>query len=125
MSSRAKRVLYPALAVVLFTFFSFVAHMLVLGTSAFPGGRLVGGRYVVEEHGRVIELTESQYWFSYVHGVVLLAVFVIVGVLVVVYYWRGDLRDEHHVAEPGASPKGGPTERLGNSGAGGGSPSVS
>jgi hypothetical protein len=36
----------------------------------------------------------------------------------------GDLRDEG-VAEQAASPNGGPTERLGNSGVGGGPPSVS
>lgn len=33
--------------------------------------------------------------------------------------------DEIRRAEPGASPNGGPAERLGNSGAGGGPPSVS
>lgn len=94
MSAKAKRVWYPALAVVLATFFSFLAHVLVLGTSAFPGGRIVGGRYLVEEHGKVIELTARQYWFSYVHGIVLVAVFAIVGVLVAAFYWRGDLRDD-------------------------------
>jgi hypothetical protein len=94
MSTRAKRVLYPALAVVLVTFFSFLAHLLMLGTSAFPGGRLVDGKYLVEEHGRVIELTAGQFWFSYLHGVVLVAVFVVAGVLVLVFYWRGDLTNE-------------------------------
>jgi len=98
MSRRAKRVLYPALVVAIVTFLSFLAHLLLLGTSAFPGGRVVDGRYLVEEHGRVIELTARQYWFSYIHGVVLVAVFAIVAVLVVVFYWRGDLKDEYHVA---------------------------
>jgi hypothetical protein len=98
MSVRAKRVLYPALAIAIVTFFSFLAHLLVLGTSAFPGGRIVEGRYLVEEHGKVIELTATQYWFSYIHGVVLVAVFAIVAVLVAVFYWRGDMRDEYQVA---------------------------
>src|SRR5580765_91081 len=98
MSRRAKRVLYPALVVAIVTFLSFLAHLLLPATSAFPGGRVVDGRYLVEEHGRVIELTARQYWFSYIHGVVLVAVFAIVAVLVVVFYWRGDLKDEYHVA---------------------------
>jgi hypothetical protein len=96
-SARAKRVLYPALAIAIVTFFSFLAHSLALGTSAFPGGHIVEGRYLVEEHGKVIELTATQYWFSYVHGVVLVSVFAIFFVLVAVFYWQGDLRDEYHV----------------------------
>lgn len=55
MSATAKRVLYPVLAVVLVAFVSFVTHLLVLGTSAFPGGRVVDGRYLVEDHGRIID----------------------------------------------------------------------
>jgi len=98
MSARAKRVLYPALAVVLVTFISFVVHLLLLGTSAFPSGRIVEGRYLVEEHGKVIELTATQYWFSYVHGIVLVTVFAVVALLIAVFYWRGDLRDEYRVA---------------------------
>lgn len=95
MSTRAKRVLYPALAVLILVFVSFVAHMVMLGTSAFPGGGIEGGRYLVQEHGKVIELTASQYWFSYIHGVVVVSVFAITAVLVAISYWRGDLKDEH------------------------------
>jgi predicted outer membrane lipoprotein len=98
MSARARRVLYPALAVVFVTFFSFLTHLLLLGTSAFPAGRIVAGRYLVEDHGRVIELTARQYWFSYIHGVLLVAVFAIVAALLMFFYSRGDLRDEHTTA---------------------------
>jgi hypothetical protein len=98
MSSRAKRVLYPAGAVVFITFGSFLVHLLVLGTSAFPGGRVVDGKYLVEDHGKVIELTAQQYWFSYLHGVLLVAVFAIFAVLLMYLYSRGDLKDEHTTA---------------------------
>jgi hypothetical protein len=98
MSPRAKKVLYPALAVFLVTFFSFSVHLLVLGTSAFPGGSVIDGRYLVEEHGSVIELTARQYWFSYIHGVVLIVVTAIIAILVAVFYWLGDLRDEYRDA---------------------------
>ena len=100
MSPRAKKVLYPALAVFIITFLSFSVHLFALGTSAVPGGnvRVVDGRYLIEEHGRVITLTAAQYWFSYIHVVVLLAVTTIVAVLVITYYWRGDLRDEYRDA---------------------------
>jgi len=95
MSESAKRVMYPALAVVLVTFFSFLAHMLILGTSAFPGGgRLVGGRYFVEDHGKIFEMTRGQYWFSYIHGIVLVAVFGITALPVLRFYCTGDLKHE-------------------------------
>jgi hypothetical protein len=98
MSSKAKRVLYPTGAVVFVTFFSFVAHSLVLGTSSFPAGRIVEGRYLVPDHGKVIELTAQQYWFSYIHGVLLVAVFAIFAVLLMYLYSRGDLKDEQTTA---------------------------
>ena len=94
MSARAKRLLYPALTVALVTFFSFLGHLLLLGTSAFPGGRIVDGRCLVEAHGRVIELTARQFWFSYIHGVTVVVVFAVIAAMIVVFYWRGDLRDE-------------------------------
>ncbi len=95
MSLRAKEVLYPALAVLLITFLSFLAHTLMLHTSAFPGSHVVDGRYLVEEHGRVIEMTAARYWFSHIHGVVLVAVVAIYAVLVAVFYSFGDLKDEY------------------------------
>lgn len=99
MSPRAKRVLYPALAVWLVTFISFVISIFVLGTSAFPGGgKFVDGRYLVSDHGKSIALTVSEYWFSYIHGIVMVAVLAIVAALIVMYYWRGDLRDEYRDA---------------------------
>ena len=98
MSDRARRVLLPGLVVFLVTFFSFVVHLLVLGTSAFPSGHIVDGKYLVEEHAKVIELTATQYWFSYIHGVVLVVVGAVLAILAVVYYYRGDLRDEYQDA---------------------------
>lgn len=96
MSARAKRVLYPVYVVWLVTFISFVVHLFVLGTSAFPGGgKFVDGSYLIEEHGKIIVLTGREYWFSYVHGLILVAVLAVLVTLIVTYYWRGDLRDEH------------------------------
>lgn len=91
MSKRAKRVLYPALAVVWVMFLSFLVHD---APPAFPDGRIVDGRYLVENHGRIIELTARQYWFSYIHGVVVVAVFAVTAVLVLIFYALGDLKDE-------------------------------
>lgn len=99
MSERAKRVLYPALAIWLVIFLSFVVHLFLLGTSAFPGGgRFVDGSYLIVEHGKTITLTARQYWFSYFHGVLMVAALAIIVVLIITYYWRGDLRDEYRDA---------------------------
>ena len=99
MSARAKRVLYPALAVWLVIFVSFVVNIFVLGTSAFPGGgKFVDGRYLVSDHGKTIALTVGEYWFSYVHGIVMVSVLAVVVALIAIYYWRGDLRDEYRDA---------------------------
>ena len=96
MSARAGRVLYPALMVWLATFVSFIIHSVVLGTSAFPaGGKFVDGKYLVSDHGKIIALTARQYWFSYIHGIVMISVFAVLVLLTVIYYWRGDLRDEY------------------------------
>lgn len=100
MSGRAKRVLYPVLALWLLTFGSFLVHLIVLGTSAFPsGGRFLDGKYMIEEHGKTITLTAREYWFSYIHGLILVAVLAVLIVLIVRYYWRGDLRDEYRPSE--------------------------
>jgi len=92
ISARAKRVLYPAYAVWLCVFVSFVADLIALGTSAFPGGRIEGARHFVVEHGKTIDLTAGQFWLSYTLGISVVAV---LGVLIAVFYWRGDLKDEN------------------------------
>jgi len=98
MSPKSKKVLNPALAVFIVTFISFFVHVIYLGTSGFPGGpvQVVDGKYLIKEHGTVIALTATQYWFSYIHAVVLVAVTVIMAILVIVFYWRGDLKSEYH-----------------------------
>jgi|GEM_PF-6925481 len=65
VTRRARRILYPALAIVVALFVAALTVLLRLGTSAFPGGRIVDGHYLVTEHGRIIELTREQYWGSY------------------------------------------------------------
>ncbi|WP_395744485.1 hypothetical protein [Prosthecobacter sp.] len=94
MSPRAGRIALPMVAVVGLTFFSFIAHTFMLGASAFPGGKHIGGRYLVEEHGRTIELTAQQFWASYLHGVLMVCVFAAAGITILVLYSKGDLRDE-------------------------------
>jgi hypothetical protein len=96
MSARGERVLYPTFVVALVTFVSFGVHLVLLGTSSFPtGGRLVDGKYIFQDHGRTIRLTEWDYWFSYIHGVVMVAVLAMTAGLVILCYCRGDLRDEY------------------------------
>jgi hypothetical protein len=100
MSPKAKKVLNPALAVFIITWLSFLVHVIFVGTSGFPGGvvRVVDGKYLIEEHGKVFALTAMQYWFSYVHAVFFVAITVIIVILVVVFYWRRDLKDEYRDA---------------------------
>jgi len=100
VSPRAKKVLYPAYAVFIFTWLSFVVHLIYLGTSGIPGGkvRIVDGKYMIDEHGTVITLSATQYWFSYVHVVILFAVTVILLILCIVFACRGDMKYEHRDA---------------------------
>jgi uncharacterized membrane protein YwzB len=55
------------------------------GGFAFPaGGRLVGGVYLVTQHGRDFPFTPGRYWFSYWHGVF----FVVIHLVCMVAVWR-------------------------------------
>jgi hypothetical protein len=65
---------------------------LLLGSAAFPGGHVEGGRYLVDVHGGVVELTATQYWFSYIHGVSVFASIAIAAVLALLSL--DDLKDE-------------------------------
>ncbi len=96
MSPRAKRVLNPAGVIAAIMFVSFIAHLLWLGTSSFPGGYIDHGRYLVAGHGKLFELTATQYWFSYIHGVLLVVSFATVFAFVGYFYWNGELQDNYH-----------------------------
>jgi hypothetical protein len=98
ISPRARRIVFPVLAVVVATFISFLIHMFTLGTSAFPRGKKVDGHYIVEEHGRLIELTARQFRASYIHGIITVGVFVAAAITILVLYYTGDLKDEDHAA---------------------------
>ncbi len=100
MSPRAKRVLVPVLVGTLILFVTFLAHTIILGTSAFPGGHTVNGRYLVEEHGKVFEFTAGQYWLSYIHGVMFITAFAASFVLLIVFYCTGDLKEKAQVRQP-------------------------
>jgi hypothetical protein len=93
-SPRARRILFPVLALLIILFLSFIIHTVILGTSAFPGGKIVDGRYYVEEHGGTIELTHRQYWVSYIHGVVTVSIFGVFFGTVAVLYATGDLKSD-------------------------------
>lgn len=68
-------------------FVAFLFHVLRDGTSAFPpGGALRGDHYLVISHGQEISFTLAAYWFSYVHGILFLAI----SLLCILWMW--DLR---------------------------------
>jgi hypothetical protein len=55
-------------------FVAFLAHLLVDRGCAFPaGGRLVGGAYLVTEHGQDVAFAPAAYFFSYLHGLFFVA----------------------------------------------------
>ncbi len=94
ISVRAKRVTYPLLAVTILVFVSNLFCVLVIGTSAFPSGKIANGRYLVEEHGKAIELTRSAYWFSYVHTLTMVILFLVMALVVIYFHWTGDMKHE-------------------------------
>jgi hypothetical protein len=77
-------------------FVAFFAHIgFDHGGIAFPaGGRLVGGVYLVTQHGRDFSFTPARYFFNFWHGVV----FVVVHLICTAAIWRlrktGDLSDD-------------------------------
>ena len=92
-SARAKRVVLPVLITAVLAFLSFVGHACLRGTSAFPGGgRLVDGRYLVEDHGHVYEFTPVQFWSSYIHGIVMIVTMLLYFGVVIRFHRTGDIR---------------------------------
>ncbi len=94
VSPRAKRVLGPWFVIGFVLFAAFIIHMLAHGGAAFPGGKIVGGHYLVEEHGKIIEFTRGSFWLSYCLGVastVTIGSFILA---VLAFYSTGDLHDE-------------------------------
>lgn len=84
----------PSFTAGVLAFASFFIHVLVIGTSAFPGGHVDGHRHWVEDHGRVIELSATQYWSSYLLGVLVVASYAVLFLLAAVFHWRGEVRWE-------------------------------
>jgi hypothetical protein len=99
ISIRAKRVTYPLLAGFIVLFVSNLIHVMMIGGSAFPGGNIVDGRYLVKEHGKVIELTRSTYWLSYFHTLTMVVVVCALALSVLYFHWTGDMK-----SEPGDEP---------------------
>lgn len=91
-SARAKRIMPIVLGANIAIFISFVVHACVRGISAFPaGGRLVGDHFIVEDHNRIYEFTHAQYWFSYIHGWVMVGAMFLFFATVLFFYSKGDL----------------------------------
>jgi hypothetical protein len=79
--------LFTAVAV----FISFGVHMVSHGASAFPGGYILDGRYLVEEHGKVIELTRGQFWTGYILGCAMVTTGLLYFGAVAYFYRTGEL----------------------------------
>jgi hypothetical protein len=94
MSRTARRVLGTWLVIGLVLFAAFMVHMVSHGGAAFPGGKVVGGRYLVEEHGRIVEFTRGSFRLSYFLGVASTVTIASFLLAVLVFHWRGDLKDE-------------------------------
>ncbi len=94
ISPRAKRVLGPWFVIGLVLFVGFIIHMLAHGGAAFPGGKVVRGHYLVEEHGKTIEFTRESFRLSYFLGVASAAAIASFVLAVLAFYWTGELNDE-------------------------------
>lgn len=93
MTPRCQRIIRPLGVVCLLVFVAFMAHLLAMGTSAFPGGSIEGGQYLVHDHGKVITLTAAEYWCSYALGILLVCAFGLQLVLSLFFMWTGDLTE--------------------------------
>ncbi len=93
ISRRAKRVLVPWFLTGLALFAAFIVHMLAYGGAAFPGGKVVDGRYLVEEHGKIIEFTRDSFRLSYLLGIASTMAVVSFLLAVLAFYWTGDLNE--------------------------------
>lgn len=91
---RARKVIPIFLVVAMVAFISFGVHLVSLGTSAFPGGHIKDGRYLVENHGKVVELTRSEFIFSYAHGCLMVGTILLYFGVVGYFHWKGDLKRE-------------------------------
>jgi len=94
VSPRAKRVLGPWFVIGLVLFAAFIIHMLAHGGAAFPGGKVIDGRYLVEEHGKIIEFTRESFRLSYFLGIASTVAIASFLLAVLAFYWTGDLKDE-------------------------------
>lgn len=92
-SARAKRVVPIVLFINLATFFSFIVHLCLRGTSPFPaGGRLVGDHYLVSNHNIEYEFTHTQYWLSYIHGWAMVGTMFLYFAVVLFFLAKGELK---------------------------------
>ena len=56
-------------------FAGFVVHVIIDRAAAFPAeGRFADGQFFVRSHGHEVAFSPSRYWFSYIHGVVFVAI---------------------------------------------------
>ncbi len=94
LSRRAKRVMYPMLGLAVVLFLASAFMLFQLGVSAFPGGAIVDGRYWVSNHGKVIELTSTEYWTSYIVTASTAATVVLYLILAFCFYASGDIVNE-------------------------------
>jgi hypothetical protein len=70
-------------------------HTIRTGTSAFPAGYEAAGRYLVEDHGKIHELTKGQFYTSYSLGILMVtAVFLNVEGLMY-FYAKNEIKSKN------------------------------
>ncbi len=99
-SPSARKVVTIFLGLPLITFISFGFHLVSLDVSAFPGGYMKDGHYFVGNHGKVIELTRSEFILSYVHGCLMVGTILLYFGVVAYFHWKGDLKRQPLRTEP-------------------------
>lgn len=94
MSPRARRIVIPLGIACLVLGLTTLVLLLRLGVSAFPAGKIIAGHYLVENHGKVVELTAGQYWLSYVLTATTAAAFLLTIFLGALFSATGDIKHE-------------------------------
>ena len=103
-SRRAKRVLYPIIAVYLINFVVIVIRLQITGYSGITVGTPQPGGYSVVEHGHAIYVTTGQYWLGRIQMLILIVGMLAWFVARAHLFRTGDLRRAGKDARPTNEP---------------------